>query len=457
MKYEKMKIRRALVCTFLFSLVVGMGVISQIPIVSGLSWMNWTSAAVGDISEYSLPTYWTVTSSPYSGYESYLWSNWHNVINSNVDNRDNDDHEILFTTWSQESTMGIIQFESKAEIEDATEIAFRGWFGVKFTYSQARTIGRVEIYDKTTQTTLWKKDIVSGTTPNTWKWEMFSSGPQPAVHTHDYVIRLVAKDAWKSQKVEVAWESAEPWFYSPYYRSLSHGPDTWRHDGWWHYYECRWRSDFYFKSGPLMDMIRDHRPYVTTASNPDGWDPAYVHEFRSVPYDALEGDWWYSHDLPGTVGYTNYIDIEEILQGYEEIEIYTRNPESIISGYAYYISHRYTVWKTGSVEMTLESELVNEADPEGDISPPGYPVAWIDIAERTVSHSSASYWGWWLPASDDYVSGDFSPDSSEVSNETTISINYIEHHEMFDVVDSHLIGIRNRRRIKQRDQVGERV
>ncbi|MHA1135566.1 MAG: hypothetical protein ACTSSE_03690 [Candidatus Thorarchaeota archaeon] len=181
-------------------------------------------------------------------------------------------------------------------------------------------------------------------------------------------------------------------------------------------------------------VTTNHRPYVTIASNPDGWDPAYVHEFRSVPYDALEGDWWYSHDLPGTVGYTNSIDMEEILQGYEEIEIYTRNPESIISGYAYYISHRYTVWKAVSVEMTLESELVNEADPEGEISPPGYPVAWIDMAERTVSHSSASYWGWWLPASDDYISGDFSPDSSEVSNETTISINYIEHHEMFDVI-----------------------
>jgi hypothetical protein len=424
-----MKRKRALYSALCFAVVLGLGVIAHLPGAEALTWQNWTSSATGDVSEYSLGTYWTVISSPISGYESYLWSSWHDVVDSNVDYYDNGDNEILFSTWFSTSTMGTIEFESKADIEDAKDLVLRGRFGVKYTYPQVKTIGRVEIYDKTDQVSVWKEDIKSGTTANSWKWQSFSSGTLSVNRYHDYVIKLVAKDAWIQQKVQVAWESAEVWFHTPYYRTLSHGPDTWRHEGWWHYYECRWRSDFYFLSGPLEDMVRDHRPYVVDARDPTGWDPCYVHEFRSVPYYTLEGDWWFSTDLPETIGYTNAAELEEmpppIGDGYEEIEIYTRNPESLIAGHAYYISHRYTVWETGSVTMTLESELCNEADPYAELSPPGYPVGYVDISSRQVSHSSKSYFGWWFAAAGD--------SASDGMNQTTTSIDYRENHRTYTI------------------------
>lgn len=41
-----------------------------IPHVEATSWSSWTTKAVGDVSESSLPTYWTITSIPFYGYES---------------------------------------------------------------------------------------------------------------------------------------------------------------------------------------------------------------------------------------------------------------------------------------------------------------------------------------------------------------------------------------------------
>ncbi|MFO7835739.1 MAG: hypothetical protein R6V83_03720 [Candidatus Thorarchaeota archaeon] len=339
--------RRIFVVLLLITVLVGLGGSHYfIQTVHGLSWYGWSSKLVGDISESHISDYWTVASSPKSGYENYLWSNWHDVVDSEHDYWSNNDKEMVFSTYSSSSTtVGHIEFKSKASIQDTEKLIFKGRLGARFTYSGVRTFGWAQIYDITSQEVVESVSIKSGTNANTWKWETFSKSIS-LNKNHQYIIRLKAKDAWIQQKVEIAWECAEVWFHgqdSDYGVPLQHGTHTWRYEWrgleYWAMYECRVSSDVVFHSTPIEDMLRDHRPYVLndlkplySQGDPTGWDPCYLHEFRSDPFYKLEGDEWYSTDFPGSIGYTDSCETEELDDGYEEIEVYTRNPDLFVSG-----------------------------------------------------------------------------------------------------------------------------
>lgn len=401
-----------------------------IPHVEATSWSSWTTKAVGDVSESSLPTYWTITSIPFYGYESQLWSDWHSVIDSGIDSDFDNDEEIRF--MSSTSQMGKIEFTSKMMIEDTQELIFRGQVACYFTWNQVRTLGHVKIFDTTSQTVVWSYVIESGSTPYSWYWYSFNSGKLSLNKDHDYVIKLDASDAWIDQQVRVVWESAEVWFHTPYYRTLTHGADTWRHEWLWHYYVCKWYSNFYFKQGPLDDMLRSHLPYVSGGGLPYGWNPCYLHEFRSVPYNSLEYDNWYYTNLPGSYGVTQSSEQEEQQDGYEEVEVYTRNPELIVASQTYQVQVQYTVWETGTVTMTLESELGNIYDLLAPLSAPAYPVAWMDIYTRAVNHAYKSYFGLFA------ATASSSHENVSTSTLRNVPITYTEHHRWFDIA---IVGI----------------
>jgi hypothetical protein len=414
------------------ALVIVVGVIGPyiIPQVDALSWSNWTSAAVGDVSENSLPTYWSIVSTPYSGYESYLWSDWHTVISSeqNKYGDSNDNKEIVFSTYSSSSIMGIIDFTSKAEIEDTEEIAFRGRFGCRYSYNQVRTVGYVRIIDTTTQTTILSKSIESSGVNDQWSWQTFSLSSSSLDPSHDYVIKLTANDAWIQQKVEVAFESADVWAHSPYWRRIVEQGHSWRYIPRGYYYLCTILSDFYFKATPIADLNRDHRPYVTEGliiGDPYGWDPCYLHEFRSYLAGTYEGDDWYATDMPGSVGYTDSTEAEELLDGFEEVEVYTRNPELFTANVVYYVQVRYQVWNTGWVDVVLEAELGNEDDYMAGLSPPAFPVAYMNLEEESFYHTSKSFY--WYPS--------FAlAEEDNPSITTVVPINIIDSHQRYDVI-----------------------
>lgn len=381
MKYRNK--RKVLILTFL--LAFSLSLTPLISTVDATDWEDWTTKAVGEVEEWQMYTYWTFTSTPYTGWEHKLWSSWMDVIDVKQDLFVNGDKEILFNTYSSADIMGQLLLESKMEIEDAKDLIFRGRFGCKYSYPQVRTVGYVEIYDITAQSSVWKKDIQTNGYANSWNWVSFSSpGNLGSILSlspyHDYVIRLFAKDAWVQQKVQIAWESAEPWFYSPYYRTLV----EYDHDWYGSDYRCYMKSDYYFRQGPLDDMVRDHLPYVTGGGLPWGWNPCYIHEFRSEPYTALEYDQWYSTTMPGVVGHTWSGLGEQQDDGYDEVEIYTRNPEQMTAYYTYNSRLRYNVLETGYVDFTLEAELGNENDWLAWGSPPAYPIGWLEIKDATV-------------------------------------------------------------------------
>lgn len=403
-----------------------------VPPTAALGWNVWTSGAVGDVTEGTLPFYWTITSSPKPGYENHLWSDWHTVIDSNLNIYDdpNDNHEIRFSTYSSASYMGVIEFVSNAKITETEELTLKGRYGVRYSYSQVKTLGYVQIFDITTQSAHKTIVIQSGTAKDVWKWEYFSYKWTNLNKDHEYVIKLIGNDAWSGQKVEVVWESADVWLHSPYWRRLVHLDHYWRHIGRMHYYLGEWLSDFYFKTTPIHDMCRDHRPYVTEpkpwspvpVGDPYGWNPCYLHEFRSVPFWALEGDNWYATCLPGSLGYTDSSELEETIDGYEEVEVYTRNPELLEANILYYVIIRYQVWMIGDVTVTLEAELGNEDDNMAPMSPPAYPVAFIDLEDETVYHSQKS-WIDYYPAAASFSDG----------NNTLEQVHLTEHHEFYDI------------------------
>lgn len=351
--------------------------------VEATPWVNWKSGAVGDIAENWLPDYWTITSTPYSGYSSYIWSDWEDVVDSGygVDHNGNFDTEILFTTYSSFTFMGSLMFESKMEIEDAKIIQMRGLVGCRFTYSGVRTVGSVQLFDVTTQTSLFTFPIVTSSIANQFIWIPYASLPTPVSTSHDYVIRLIVKDAWISQKVEVRFESAEVWSHAPYFASLTKWSDTGN--------ETKWNSYFGFKTGEIDDMKRDHRPYVLgDVLTAWGWDPCYIHEFRSEPYWILDYNEYYLTNLPGIVGDTESTDAEEIADGYEEVEVFTRSVESLLANVLYYVRVGYYIEGSGTVTMTLEAELGNEADIVAILDPPARPVAYLDLKEVDANYGS---------------------------------------------------------------------
>ncbi|MDF1538154.1 MAG: hypothetical protein P1Q69_04550 [Candidatus Thorarchaeota archaeon] len=360
---------------------------AAIPItpVEATSWTSWTSAAVGDVYFYQLEDYWSFTSTPVSGYGGNLWSNWGDVITCALDHNSNNDKEIIFGTYGSSSYMGYLTIESNYKIEGADLLHFRGHYGWKFSYAGVRTLGSIEIYDLTTGLTVWDETIVSDGTTNTWKWKSFYSPPEISVSTsHDYVIRLKAKDVWSSQKVEIAFEAAEPWFFAPHFVSFYESSSTQT--------TCKWKTYFGFKQGAIDDMIREHRPYVKHDGFPFGWNPCYIKEFRSDPWTILEANSWYSTNLPGTVGYTESNEDEEESDEYEEIEVYTLNPEYLSAGTVYYIEVGYDIVGSGTVIMSLESELANEADWIGVFDPPGFAVGWLEIDEDTETYSLGNFY-----------------------------------------------------------------
>jgi hypothetical protein len=425
--------KRTKVKSLVIAIVICLGLSTWfVPPTAALGWNVWSSSAVGDISEGTLPFYWDISSTPKPNYEAFLWSDWHTVIDSNLDlyNDPNDNHEIRFSTYSSSSLMGVITLESESKITDTEVLYFKGRYGARFSYHQVKTLGYIRLFDVTTQTTHKSITIQSGTSTNNWKWKTFSYKYTDLNKDHEYVIQLIGNDAWISQKVEVAFESADVWFHAPYWDRAVHLDHSWRHIGRMHYYLCEWLSDFYFKQTAIYDMYRDHRPYVVEpswpipAGDPYGWDPCYLHEFRSEPFNALEYDNWYLTDLPGSVGDSESTEAEEIFDGYEEVEIYTLNPELIQANIVYYVKIRYQVWLTGDVTVTTEAELGNEDDYESSTSPPAYPVAYVEpLKEVTVSHSQTSY-------IDHYP---MATASSGSDNDTLIPINLQMHHDYYDV------------------------
>jgi hypothetical protein len=82
--------------------------------------------------------------------------------------------------------------------------------------------------------------------------------------------------------------------------------------------------------------------------------------------------------------------------------------------------------------MTLESELCNEADPDAELSPPGFPVAWVDIKSSTVSHTSKSYFGFFNLAEETSNISDLTTVTGE--NGTHSTIYWKESYQSYDVV-----------------------
>ena len=418
--------RKRLVSTIMFLLLLGLTIAPFVPTADGTSWDTWQTKAVGDVEEWQMYPYWIFTSTPYVGYEYKLWSSWMDVIQVKQDLFANYDQEILFDTYSDAGIMGQLVLESRMRIEDARDLIFRGRFGCKFSYAQVKTVGSVEIFDLTTQSSVWKMDIVTNGYANSWNWVTFSSPGNlgsilSLIQSRDYAIRLRAADAWIQQKVQVAWESAEAWFYSPGYRTLV----EYAHDWYGSNYRCYVESDYYFRQGPLDDMLRDHLPYVAGGGLPWGWNPCYLHEFRSEPYTALEYDQWYATTMPGVVFHTWSGMQEQQDDGYDEVEVYTRNPELMMAYSTYNSRIRYVVLETGYVDMTLEAELGNENDWVAFLDPPAYPVGWLEIDGETLYHSQSSALEQVFR-----TAGDMIP-----SNDSQV-IEYREHHSWYDIVVS---------------------
>jgi hypothetical protein len=450
--------KKIYIFAFIVMMFLSFGLVPSIVIeAAGLSWNTWKTEAVGDVWWYDLDNYWTMTSSPISGYENKIWSSGQDVIDCQCDYYDNSpahtDAELIFTTYSSSSLMGIYEFESKAAITDTETLVFKGRYGTKFTYAGIRTVGYIQIYDQTSSTTIWSEPIVTSGSQNVWDWQEFSD-IIPLNKYHEYTIKLIGRDVWSSQKVEVAWECTEPWFYAPdpdYGVPLSHSGHTWRYEwrGFQYYaiYECRFHSDLVFHSEPLADLMRDHRPYALNdklpsykIGDPTGWDPCYLHEFRSTPYTILEFDDWYSTDLPGYVYYTKSSLLEQIDDNCDEVEIYTKNPELLNPGWAYFVTVRYTVWETGSFDMYLEAELGNEADTKASISPPAYPVAGIEIMSDSYSHSQKSHPIWPMTT---LSSSNTHPEQNHfrgtsLGNISLSPISYIESHDWYDII---IVGV----------------
>jgi len=362
-------------------LLIMMG-IGTVPVLEaeGTPWVNWRTAAVGDIPTYDLDTYWSFTGSPVSGYENYLWNHWTDVVVSGGNLYVNGDYEIVFDTTSTSSIMGYLTIESKMEISGADLIRFRGRFGCKFSYGGVRTVGAVRVYDKTAGVTVINEPITTSSTANQWKWSTFNERRESGIYTsHDYVIQLFAKDAWISQTVKVAFESAEPIAHAPYYKTLFESDRS--------SYHCRWKSRFSFGEGAIDDLLRDHRPYVETTGSPYGWDSCYLHEFQSRPYYLLEANsGWYSTNMPGIVDITESDEEEEADDKYEEIEVFTKNPELLSAGVIYYVEVEYWIEMAGTAEITLEAELGNEADYAAWFDPPAMPVCWLILDDEEATY-----------------------------------------------------------------------
>jgi hypothetical protein len=232
---RKMKVRTLIVAVLIF---LGVGAAPwMIPTVEALSWSTWNSGAVGDVWESVLANYWTIGSTPIQGYESYLWDTYFDVVESELDYYSNlpapADKKLVFTTYSSASLMGVLEFESDAVITGTEKLVFRGRYGARFSYSGVRTLGYVQLYDKTSQTVKRNIPIKSGSTPNVWEWGDPFSFEEDLIKNHEYTIKLIARDVWIQQKVEVAWECAEVWFHAQdtdYGDPLDHGSHSWRYD-----------------------------------------------------------------------------------------------------------------------------------------------------------------------------------------------------------------------------------
>lgn len=196
----------------------------------------------------------------------------------------------------------------------------------------------------------------------------------------------------------------------------------------WHYYYCYWWADAAWSADGIKDLLRDRRPYVASGEgDPTGWNPVTIYEFRSTPYEILEGDstWWYTN-FPGSIGISDSVEFEEQNDGYEEIEAWTRNPELFIPNNLYYVKFRYQVMQTGPVNVIFELELGNEDDNFAYLSPPGFPADYYDLDEKSTSHDTASWWEFiWLYGSSQKV------DFLKTPNETEVA--YKETHSHLDV------------------------
>ncbi|MGY5852284.1 MAG: hypothetical protein RTU92_01815 [Candidatus Thorarchaeota archaeon] len=408
-------VRRKLKIIFIGLVLTGLLIIPMIPSASATSWNQWKTAAVGDVPESELDTYWLITSTPVPNYEENLWASWHDVVETDWDGNANLDEEFVLNTWDDSSIMGYITFESKMEIEEAGDLDFRGKFGCYTTLQKVRTVGSVEIYDKTTQTTIWKKNLQTTGTPNSWDWVSFHT-IESMNSNHEYVIRLKAKDSWSSHKVTIAFDSAEVWFYSPATYQLNEYDHDWSGSS----YRCWVESLFSFRQGQLDDMLREHLPYVNGWGPWYGWDPCYLHEFRSEPYYSLVYDFWWVTNMPGTTGVTWSSLLERQEDEYEEVEVYTRGPVYLQENTPYWAKIRYEVQASGNVYVTLEAELGNQADIRAWVDPPAVAVGWLELVTETFYHSQSS--------------GTMAVQSSSLQRTgDTIPIEYIEENQWFGV------------------------
>jgi len=190
---------------------------------------------------------------------------------------------------------------------------------------------------------------------------------------------------------------------------------------WWSQFYFNWETYYYYKYYYWKDQFASGKPAPS--------DPCYIHEFRSYPPSVLEGaliDYlfifmpMYATNLPGNTGFTDSDELEEWQDNVEEIEVYTKNPESLETNKWYDAIVMYKVETTESGNMVIEAELGDEGWWLAWLSPPGYPMKYKTLTDVTpfpahTDHSSSSLvWIWDPPLN--------------------VSVNLIEYHPFRKVI-----------------------
>jgi len=215
-----------------------------------------------------------------------------------------------------------------------------------------------------------------------------------------------------------------------------------------HFYYCFWESHFKFSW-----QVYYYYNYYAPAR---GWNPSYEHEFRSRPHDILEAELtirignfyvihWFETDMPGQTGCTDSDEWEEVKDGDEEIEIYTKNPELFASNTEYYAKIRYRVMNTNSGEMRSKAEVGHKDHPYAWVSPPGYPVewSWLNHAigypkgmpswNEPFSHTDYCYREWVAPWDD--------PWNTSLDTHIVSKSSLVQHFEFFPYQKIRILGL----------------
>jgi len=339
--------KRTTKCLVLGVIILATLVVTNVPATQAFSWSEWYTAAVGDVSEAELSNHWYIWSEPKSGYESELWDDWEDVTWSLWDQDSNLDKEIRISTYDDATYMGVLYFQSKGEFSGTDKIHLVYRVARRYTHTSTNTLGKIQIWDITSQTVTKEWLIRSAGTSLSWVKDGDDASLNPS---HTYAIRLVFNDAWKYQRVEVIFEYVEVWgFYTDSF-SWSHY-EYWIHQYIWpayfHHYISQWEIYHSFSQFDIDDMLRNHIPYGRDRGFPPGvptgWNPAYVLELRVSPRDHVSF-WAAISDLPEPRGYGAEQEGDEW-----EVEVYTYNAEALQPDYSYYASVALKILEIGQI------------------------------------------------------------------------------------------------------------